>query len=79
LERNSIQAAKQYNIKMVRYREEGHLNPKEPYRQAPYKVNWEEIERYVKENPDLTQAEDGKHFGVSQAQICRILKALDIT
>ena len=34
---------------------------------------------YVKENPDLTQAEYGEYFGVSQAQICRVLKALDIT
>jgi transposase len=87
LEGNSIQAANKifkihYNTIskwLNRYREEGHLNPKEPYRQAPYKVNWEELEKYVKENPDLTQAEYGKHFGVSQAQICRILKVLDIT
>jgi transposase len=62
-----------------RYLEAGHINPREPYRQAPYKINWEELEAYVKENPDLTQAEYGEHFGVSQAQICRILKALDIT
>jgi len=37
------------------------------------------LEVYVKENPDLTQAEYEEHFGVSQAQICRVLKALDIT
>ena len=62
-----------------RYLEERHINPREAYRQPPYKLNWEELRDYVKENPDLTQAEYGEHFGVSQAQICRILKALDIT
>jgi transposase len=64
---------------LSRYLEEGHVNRKAPYRQAPYKMNWEELKSYVEENPDLTQAEYGEHFGVSQAQICRVLKALNIT
>jgi hypothetical protein len=32
------------------------------------KIKWEELEAYVKENPDLTQAEYGEYFGVSRVE-----------
>jgi len=47
-------------------------------RQEPYKLNWEELEGFVKENPDWYQVEYAVHFGVSRGQICKVLKKLGI-
>jgi len=64
---------------MRAYREENRLTPKEAYRQEPYKLNWEEVEEFVKENPDWYQLEYASYFNVSRGQICKVLKRLGIT
>lgn len=61
------------------YKEENRIEPKEAYRQAPYKMDWEELRRYVEKNPDLYQEEYAKIFGVSQSQISKALKRLGMT
>ena len=61
------------------YEEENRLAPKEPYRQEPYKMDWEELRRYVEKNPDLYQEEYAKEFGVSSGQISKVLKRLGMT
>jgi transposase len=64
---------------MRAYRQENRLAPKEAYRQEPYKLNWEEVEKFVKENPDWYQIEYALYFKVSPGQICKVLKKLGIT
>jgi len=61
------------------YEEENRLEPKEAYRQDPYKMDWEELRLYVEANPDLYQEEYAKVFGVSQGQISKVLKRLGVT
>jgi putative transposase len=61
------------------YTEENRLEPKEAYRQEPYKLNWEELRAFVEDNPDLEQQEYAAHFGVSRGQIGKVLKKLGIT
>jgi len=64
---------------MRAYRQENRLAPKEAYRQEPYKLNWEEVGEFVKENPDWYQIEYALYFKVSPGQICKVLKKLGIT
>ena len=61
------------------YKEENRLAPREPYRQAPYKLDWEEFKIFVEENPDWHQAEYAARFNVSRSQIGKVLKILGFT
>jgi len=54
------------------YEEEHRIGPKEPYRRKPYKMDWDELRRYVEENLDSYQEEYAKVFGVSQGQISNL-------
>jgi transposase len=83
---NMYKASKIYdvNYNTVRnwykaYTEENRLEPKEAYRQEPYKLNWEELRLFVEAKPDLEQKEYAAHFGVSRGQIGKVLKRLGIT
>jgi transposase len=83
---NMLEASREFEIGyetvrswMRAYYQENRLKPREAYRQEPYKLNWEELERFVKENPDWYQVEYAIHFGVSRGQICKVLKRLGIT
>ena len=83
--KNMLEASRVFGInyntvrKWFKAYEEGRIEPKEAYRQKPYKMDWEELKRYVEENPDLYQEEYGKVFGVSQGQISKVLKKLGMT
>lgn len=83
---NMLEASREFEIGnetvrnwMRAYREEGRLAVKEAYRQEAYKLNWEEVGEFVKENPDCYQIEYATHFNVSRGQICKVLKRLGIT
>lgn len=43
------------------------------------KLNPKELISYVKDHPDLSLAEYGKHFGTSSASVCKAFKRLKIT
>ena len=61
------------------YNEENRLEPNPPFKKKPYKMDWEELRKYVEENPDLYQSEYAEHFGVSQGQVCKVLNKLQLT
>jgi len=83
---NMLEASREFEIGyetvrnwMRAYYYENRLAPKEAYRQEPYKLNWEELRDFVKENPDWYQVEYAAYFNVSGTQIGRVLKKLGIT
>jgi len=58
--------------------ETGTLKDKPPQR-GWKKLNPQALIAYVKQNPDLTLEQYGKHFGASAPSVCEALKRLKIT
>ena len=62
-----------------RYEETGSLLPKKPMVTKPRKVDYSKIQQYIEQNPDKTQVEFSRHFGLSDKAMWYILKKLNIT
>ncbi len=61
------------------YQETGSFNCKVPTVTRPRKVNYEEVQKFIENNPDQTLKEIGEKFGVKDTTILYIMKRLNIT
>ena len=66
------------NTWLKQYRTEGELTTK-PRVHKHGKIKEQDLITYLSANPDAYQHEMAKHFGVSQAAICKALKRFKIT
>jgi len=64
---------------MTAYYDEKRVTPKPYHRQKPYKADWQEVIKFVKANPELTQRQYAEKFNISQSQVCQILQYYGIT
>lgn len=61
------------------FQETNELSPKKPKQTRPFKLNYEEVRKFIEQNEDKTLKEIGKEFNVSDVAILKILRKLNIT
>lgn len=61
---------------LKRYRETKTIEPKKPVSTRPFKLNYNEVKKYIDKNPDKTLKEIGKEFNTSHVAIFYILKKI---